>query len=385
MSILKKIFIISSVFFAILLLLWGVYNLSFKKVPVNSPANKASDTSPSAASKKSTGIKIYTLSDEAVLSPAITSDASAIKYYGQKTERIYQIDLNGENKTVLAEQESSGLKDILWSPDKSKSITKYETPEGKVRFYFYNYTESTGSYLKDNLDEIAWDNTSNKIFYKYYESKTNSRTFNVANPDGSNWKKLFDINYRDISIAPIPKTGLVSFWNSPDSYSETVFESISLIGTERKTIFKGKFGADFLWNNDGTNALMSHTDIKGGSKIQLAVINYNGGEYKNLEVPTFVSKCAWSRDGKTVYCALPGGIPDNAILPNEYSENKFTTTDTFWKINALTGEKSRIIELADLEKAGGAIDAKKLFLNSDESILFFVNKIDGKLYRMDLQ
>lgn len=383
MSILKKIFIISAILFVILLLLWGVYNLSFKKPAVVSPVNKTSDTPP-VNNQKSTGLKIYAISDEAVLSPVLTNDAGVIKYYSQKTGQVYQTDFSGGNKTTIAQQELSGLKDVLWSPDKLKVITKFEIPGGKVRFYYYDYTESKGVPLKDNLDEVAWDNTSNKIFYKYYEPKTKARTFNVADPDGSNWKKLVDINYRNISIASIPKTGLVSFWNTADSYSETIFESISLIGAERKTIFRGKFGADFLWNNDGTKVLVSHTDAKGGAKMQLAVMNYNGGEYKNLETPTFVSKCAWSKDNQTIYCALPGGIPDNAVLPNEYNENKFTTTDTFWKINTLTGEKSRIAELADLEKLDGSIDAKELFLNSDESILFFVNKIDGKLYRMDL-
>ena len=46
-----------------------------------------------------------------------------------------------------------------------------------------------------------------------------------------------------------------------------------------------------------------------------------------------------------------------------------------------SGKKERIV---DLSKITGSYDAADLFLSSDESALFFVNKLDGKLYRIDL-
>lgn len=204
---------------------------------------------------------------------------------------------------------------------------------------------------------------------------------NIANPDGTGWEKITELNYKDIIIAPVPQSGLVSFWTNPDANSETVLQSVSIVGQSSKILFTGKFGVDYLWNNNGTKALLSHSDAKGGTKIRLAVINDQGGEYKNLEMPTFVTKCVWTRDNKTVYCALPGSIPESAILPNDYYVGKFNTTDTFWKVNTQTGEKERIVAL---DKIQGSFDASTLFLNYDESILFFVNKSDGKLYRADL-
>jgi hypothetical protein len=154
-----------------------------------------------------------------------------------------------------------------------------------------------------------------------------------------------------------------------------------LLFGERKAIFRGKFGADYLWNKDGSLVLVSNVDTRAGSKMQLAVMNYNGGEYRNLDAPTFVSKCVWSRDGKTVYYSLPGNIPSGAILPNEYDEGKFQTADTFWKIDITDGKKTRIVEAVDIK---GSYDATDLFLNSDESFLFFTNKTDGKIYRIML-
>ncbi|HAT75124.1 MAG TPA: hypothetical protein DCS28_03745, partial [Candidatus Moranbacteria bacterium] len=229
--------------------------------------------------------------------------------------------------------------------------------------------------------EIAWQNTGNRIFYKYYDSKTKKRSLNISDPDGSNWTKLADIAFRDISIAQIPQSGSVSFWNKPDSFFETIFKSVPLVGGEEKEIMKGLFGADYLWNNNGSYVLISHSDAKGGNKIQLSIANSNGGEFKNLNMPTLVSKCVWMKDNKNILCALPGEIPAGAIMPNDYNQEKFRTADTFWKINTTTGEKARVIEL---EKITAKYDATNLFLNNDESILFFVNKTDGKLYRITL-
>jgi hypothetical protein len=92
-----------------------------------------------------------------------------------------------------------------------------------------------------------------------------------------------------------------------------------------------------------------------------------------------VKKCVWSTDSKSLFCALPGNIPETSILPNDWQEGKLQTTDTFWKIEVATGEKERLIEI---EKISGSFDVLEPFLSQDEKTLFFSNKADGKLYRL---
>jgi len=74
-------------------------------------------------------------------------------------------------------------------------------------------------------------------------------------------------------------------------------------------------------------------------------------------------------------------IPENSILPNEYDSKKFTTTDTFWKVDIATGKKTRLIELKEMSDT---FDAANLFLSSEETMLFFINRKDDKLYRIKL-
>ncbi len=379
MAVSKKIFFISLSLFAISLLLWGVYNLSFKsRQPASEKANQSSSSS-NIPSPEINSPKISVVSSQPVLAPALSSDGNKIRYFSKDTGQAFQIDLDGENKEILLLEETAGLSGVSWSYDFSKALLKKTNIQGKINFSLYDFSEKKFTRLNENVDEIAWQTNANRIFYKYFDPKSRIGTLNVSDPDGKNWKKLTDISYRYISISQIPKTGLISFWNSGWAYNETLFQSIPVVGGEIKTLLRGKFGADYLWNNSGNRVLVSHSDSNGGHKMQLAVMNNNGGEYKNLEIPTFISKCVWSENNKTVYYALPGGIPDNSILPNDYKSAKFNTTDTFWKINLETGEKSRLLELGDIT---GKFDADQMFLNQDESLLFFVDRIDKKLYQI---
>jgi len=380
MNILKKIFLLSIVILFLSLLLWGVYNLSFKKPDVATQNNAPKETEEAPLAPVKDALKIKALSSEAAIAPVYIFEENTIKYFTPGGQ-VHRIDPDGSGKSVLSAKELPGLSDVIWSPDQTKAIAKFVETDGQTQFYYYDYLTQTNTPIKKNVDEIAWQTSGNRIFYKYYDQKTKKRSLNISDPDGSNWTKLADIDYRNISIAQIPKSGLVSFWNKPDSYTQTTLETIPLITGERKMIYKEKFGADYLWSKDGNLVLISSVDVRAGSKIQLAVMNYNGGEYRNLDIPTFVSKCAWSQDGKTIYYTLPGNIPSSAILPNEYMEGKFKTTDTFWKVNVTDGKKTRLLEAADIKDP---YDATNLFLSADESVLFFTNKNDSKIYRIEL-
>lgn len=377
MSLSKKIFITSSVLLAIVLIFWGIYNFSF------SAKEELSSVSPSTSSTVkpvgNSNSQILQISEEAVLAPFIDLKNSVIKYYAKETGKVYQIDFDGKNKKTVSDKSLSGLTNIVWSPDGTKVISKI-IQNGIIKSYYYDYATSRGVPLRDNLDSIVWQN-NNKIFYRYYDQTSKKTSLNISNPDGSDWAKITDLNYKDVSIAPIPRTGLVSSWSRPHAFYETDFNSALVIGGENKPIFREKFGADYLWNSNGSYALLSHSDQKNGAQIQLSVINSKGGEYKNLDIPTFVSKCTWSKDNKTIYYALPENMPSNMILPNDYQDKKFTTRDSFWKLNTVTGEKAI---LAGTDKAPTNIDASTLFLNADESMLFFINQLDNKLYRIDL-
>ena len=62
-------------------------------------------------------------------------------------------------------------------------------------------------------------------------------------------------------------------------------------------------------------------------------------------------------------------------------KNNFTTQDTFWKMDVATGKKERVIETTDIS---GKYDSTNLFLSNKEENLYFVNRIDGKIYKLEM-
>ncbi len=384
MSIAKKIFIISSVLLSAVLFFLGIYNISFKKEQT-SIQTKMNDDANNNVLDKIVGTnknkeKIYSLSDEAIISPTSVDNGDSVEYYSRSNGNVFKVFSDGEGKSTVSDKNLSGLTNVLWSLDGSKVISRFNE-NGKIHYSTYNYKEKKGYVLSDGVEYAVWNSLGNQIFYKYFNSKSNKRTLNVADIDGKNWKKIADINFNNAFISAISQSSLVSFWNSPNAFEETNLNVVSTLGGEVRKIFSGKFGADYLWSPNGLKALISFSDSRGGSKISLGIINNNGGEFQNLNIPTFVSKCVWSKDSKTVFYALPSFSSENNVLPNDYQGGKVFTRDTFWKMDITSGKTERVVEIKDIKDS---YDATNLFLSPSEDILFFINKGNGKLYGINL-
>lgn len=389
----KKIFAISTLLLVLIIGALFVYNFVFKK-PAASDKSSAttqktvdegktaqstgtSATTPTISSQE--GSLIKAASNESVFGATLSPDGNSIYYFAAGNGQLNQVDLSGKLIKVLSTEQFTSIKKIIWNKPENKVIIKTEPSAGKTKFLLLDLTQKKVSSLKDNIDSIAWSNQGDKIIYKYYDPKTKKRTVSIADPDGSNWRDLAGFDYQNVSIAPIPGSSLIVFWPAPNAYTPTSLNTIGFNGENKKEIVKDRFGCDFLWAPNGTQAIASSSDQKGGHKIDLFLMNSDGGQFQTLVFPTFTSKCVWSKDSKTIYCALPGNIPDAAILPNDWQENKLSVADTFWKIDVTTGKKDRLVSSDQIKDS---YDVLNPFLSQDEKTLFFTSKSDGKLYKL---
>lgn len=373
----KKVFIISAVLLVVVLFFLGIYNFVFKKDTPTIVKEISNENQKTAAQKASE--KISVISSQPVLGPFFDKKSETISYYSAKNGTVWTSNPDGGGKKQISNKTWDDLKEVLWSQDHSQVLMTFEK-NGQKTFSQYDLTANKETKLKIGLDTAAWDGPGIKIFYKYYDSATQKRSINVAKPDGSGWQKIADTEFKNVSISPVPGTSNVSFWNTSNASEETQLTIVGAIGGEPKIILKGKFGADYLWSPDGTQALVSSLTNKDSKMTTLGIVTING-QYQDLNVPTFASKCVWSSDGKIIYYALPGGIPDGAKLPNDYQDKKFMTEDTFWKMNTITGEKNRIVEASEISDK---YDSSSLFISATGSDLYFINRIDQKLYKIKL-
>lgn len=384
----KKIFAISTL---VLILLVGaifVYNFAFKKTTPQIAAPKTSDegkttTAPpvNQNTAKSTGGSIAAISDSPVFGATLAPDGNTLYYFSGENGQLNQVDLNGKLEKVISTEEFQNIENILWNETKNQAIIKRAIGANESKFILLDLAQKTVTPLKDNIDSIAWSDSGTWIFYKYYDSKTKKRTINLSNPNGANWRKIADTDYFAVSINSVPGSPDLSFWPSPDAFVASAADTINFSGENKKEILKDRFGTDLLWSPNGSTAAVSYTDVKGGKKTDLALMNSDGGQFQSMNFPTFAKKCTWSADSKFLFCAMPGNVPESAILPNDWQDGKVETSDTFWKIEAATGKRERLI---DPEKINGSYDIISPFLSQDGKILFFTNKVDGKLYKLGL-
>lgn len=384
----KKFFIITAVLFGVLLLFFLIYNFLFKDNPFNGkvsniavipneskvPALKQTDA------MKNQKIALFTESES--VAPFFDVEDRALFYLAPDEKSLKEIFLaTGLPKTVV--NFSFVPKDIVWSPDGGKALVKKNDTEWAlfVRQGTEGSSEPTVSLLKPGIESPTWTSLGDRIVYKYFDTTTKKRTLNIASPDGSDWRMIGETPFQFLEMRPVPKSSMVAVWNRGNAFERTSLKTLPIVGGDMKEIFSANYGADYLFSPNGTRILVSNSIEKGNSSISLALLNDQGGGYTNLFVPSLVGKAVWSKNSRFIYYALPGSIPEGSILPNDYYRKPILTTDTFWKVDVETGEKSRVVDPNDIDQS---YDAENLVLDADETMLFFHNRHDGKIYRINL-
>ena len=120
---------------------------------------------------------------------------------------------------------------------------------------------------------------------------------------------------------------------------------------------------------------MSETE-EDGFDLKLRSINLEKNTQSAINEFTLPEKCVWSQDDRTLICSIIKTSNDY-IMPDDYYKRKIKSSgEEIIRINLDTGQKQKMI--------AGVFDAANMFLAPDESYLFFINKIDGRLYRLTL-
>lgn len=378
----KKVFAISLGIFLITLLFLGVYNFAFKNNPSNPIADEAKQKEAKEKSDKGFFENLSSKPLEQVTDHeaygATALDTKYIAFFNGKS--LKKASLGGGAEEEVVGNLPGTLIRATWSPDKG-AVLALLSIEGSSRWHLIRLEDKSVIPLKEGLASPSWSNIGEKIFYFYTDPANGETGLNTAKADGSEWKEIAKSPIGNPYIATIPSGISVSFWNRPNAFEETALYTVTMTGGIPKKIFDKKFGANFLWSPDGTKLLVSSVNEKGGSDIRLGIANQNGGEYGTLQAPTLISKVTWSKDSKNIYYALPTSMPSGAVLPNDYFDKPIHTKDSFWKMDVTTGKSERIITPEDIQGEQDSID---LFLDPNEEYLFFTNRNDNKVYRIQL-
>jgi hypothetical protein len=374
----RIIFIASSVLLGCVLLLWLAYTFLFREKPVDEPID-VSQKDVSQGSEEFSAV-LSEFSVIPLLSPKLSLDGEMLYGYHAETAALYAIDTDTKKPSVLLDTSLINPIVALWSNNPKVSILK-TSPQNGASYHFVNVEKQSIVPFAEAADYMEWDGISEKVVFIQRESPEEI-VFFVANPDGTNVREIIRIPERSrITMSAISGSPQMAYWAESSNVRISPLFSINIGSGTKNELFAGKYGTDYLFSPNGERILMSWAPEKNGPKLTLAMINKYGGQYVDLGLPTLVSKCAWNASGNTLYCAVPTGIPETAVMPDDYKSGKVSTTDVFWKVNVETGEKERLIELADITQS---FDAQNVLVSLDERRVYFSDRKTGKVFEITL-
>ena len=399
----KKIFIIVGILFVLALASLLVYNLFFKSTtpgdgtggdggalptspggrggettPTGLPGSGSggqTSTSPGATPKSLAALKIKPISQERALAPVIGGDGKTVKYFSRANGNIYQSDFDGGSLKKISSVNLTDLLKAIWSPDKEKIIGIF-SDKGAFKKYFYDYTSNQSSILNGKINYIAWSPDSKKIAYHFVDPGSEQNNISLSNPDGTNWKNIFKTRLDNV-VLEWPIKEKISLRTPPSGLAQGVLYSINSETGDFFKVLSDTFGLYVNWSPKGDKILFSSTDSRGKNPA-LNLSDEKGANFKNLNLAGLADKCTWSKDDKTIFCALPQELSQSATWPDDYYKGLVILSDDIYKINLETNQKTKIIGSTDEI----SYDAQELFLSPKEDYLFFVNRSNGLLYSL---
>ena len=113
--------------------------------------------------------------------------------------------------------------------------------------------------------------------------------------------------------------------------------------------------------------------------MELALIDQDGNIQETYSLSTVAEKIVWAQNSQAFYVLEPE-ISRDRVMPDDYYEDKINRfTESLYVVRVGNDEPQLLSESI------GSTDASELVLNRDETVMFFVNKVDNLIYRLPLQ
>jgi len=381
----KKIFIIAAILLGLIGLTLFVYNIFFKAKPSSENPEATSSLSPSTSqtvtpapgnqSNQKTTPRILPISQERAFGATIGIDGKTVKYFSQATGQIFESAFDGTNLKKISSVTLSGLIKALWSPDKDKVIGIF-SENNQTKKYFYNYSNGQSSLLNNNVGYVAWSPDGKNIAYQFSSAATEQSTISISDPDGSNWKNIFKTRLANL-IVEWPSKEKISIRTQVSGLAQGLLYVIDSATGDFNKILSDLYGLNIRWSPKADKILYSKT-TNYGHNPSLTLADDKGANSQDLKISGIIDKCVWSKDDRTVFCAIPQIISPDATWPDDYYKGLLILADDFYKINLETGEKTMVAT----SNTQTSYDAQDLFLSPKEDYLFFINRVDGLLYSL---
>ncbi|MFA5021879.1 MAG: hypothetical protein WC508_02285 [Patescibacteria group bacterium] len=351
----------------------GTTNVNQMAVPPEEIAQKAT------ASEVANGgmTKISALTDSAAYEPILAARSDDIIYYNKTTGLFYRITADGKS-TPLSNQIFYDVEKITWSPDKQKAILEY--PDGNKIVYDFATNKQIVT-LPQHWKDFSFSPTSDRLIFKSMGNDEENRWIAIANIDGSQATKVEHLGNEDKTVDTLwsPNGQIVAMYREDKSYDQ---QNLFFLGQNnenfKSTVLDGR-GFIGQWSPSGSQILYSVYSSKNDYKPSLWIVTAQGEDIGNnrqsLQLQTWADKCSFAND-TSIYCAVPRQLNEGAGIFRTELDN---SPCDIYKIDLRTGSKSKIAIPETSQNISSVV------VSQDERYLYFTNKDNGLLYKINLK
>jgi hypothetical protein len=310
----------------------------------------------------------------------LARDGNNLLYYNSDDGHFYKTTPDGD-RVLLSDKVFNNVQNVVWSPTKDKAIMEY--PDGYKTVYDFNTQKQTT--LPFNWYDFSFSPNGKEIAFKLDSKYPENRWLSIANADGTGAVAIENMgdNADKVTVTWSSNKQVVAFSRTgePRGAWEQSVLLVGRYGEKFTPLMVDGQGFESSWDNLGQKIAYSVYSPSSDYNPELYVINATGDNagYGKIDtgLKTTSSKCTFNQAGDSLYCAVPQDLPYGSALVPELADN---TKDDFYKVDLKTGQTSLLAE-----PAFGSYQVNSVFLSSDESLLYFVDSVTGKLRSIQLK
>ncbi|MEK9180482.1 MAG: hypothetical protein AAB897_03660 [Patescibacteria group bacterium] len=286
--------------------------------------------------------------------------------------------------SVLSSSVINNLRRAEFSYDGKFILASFGGASGQEHSIF-NIDAKSWSPLSGGISSPTWSPMNYQITYFRENAGVKTlETLNTADPKAKP-QELTRLNAEDLLLS----------WISPNQMiigergSALVAGSLWSFDTQKKTMslfMDGVLGLNSAWSGEASTGLVFRTDVsrRGGT---LSLYDVAGNALANLSFLSLPSKCAFdavpangtgTAASKFLYCAIPANAESfgNSMLPDDYEKRALFARDGFFRVDLAEGGIKELL-------TGQLVDGNRLKIFGKN--LFFINRLDGRLYALALE
>ncbi|MBP9714998.1 MAG: hypothetical protein KBD52_00710 [Candidatus Pacebacteria bacterium] len=315
-----------------------------------------------------------------------TEKAVALRYVDRATGNVYQTFAKEINERKITDTLIPRVQESFFADKGESVIMRYLKEDGKTISSFAGKLPSdilggdassqkvNGSFLLENIQDISISPDDSQIFY--LSNLGDNATGVRANALGINKTQIFSSPFTEW-LSSWPNENVITLTTKPSAQVPGYSYVLDPNTKKFSKTLGGINGLTTLTSNDGKLILYSNNNLS------LNVYNTETKQNKELNVRTLPEKCVWANDNNVLYCAVPKSV-SGGLYPDTWYQGEVSFFDRIWKINIVNSSET-IIADPFLVRDGEEIDGIKLSLDENEDYLFFVNKKDSYLWKIELR